>query len=208
MIKAILLLLEPARTWDKIAREARTKLSILLVFLLPWLALTCAAEGYALVRWGKVQGPVKTIKKFTPAEAVGYETLQCVLSIALVFVGAKLLQSVAVAFNSERTYNQAFTTVAYGLCPLFLARFLDMHTHMSPWVSWGIGMSLSLVVLYQGVLRVMQPAQPQVLGLFISGAIVLTMAAAAVRLVTALTIAGKFKNIHTLFLDAATRLGL
>ncbi len=208
MIKAILLVLEPTRTWDKIARQNRGYLSVLLAFLLPLLAIICAAEGYALVRWGKAHGPIKTIKKFTPASTVAYEVFHCTVSILLVFLGAKLVKYIGETFHGRHTFDQAFRTVAYGLSPLFVMRLLDMSPYITPWIPWGIGMALSIAVLYHGVLRLMQPDPPQAFGLYIVSVIVLTMAAGAARFVTAWALAGRFKDIHILLWDAAKRLGL
>jgi uncharacterized membrane protein YecN with MAPEG domain len=207
MIKAILLVLNPVRTWDNIVLENRNYLSVALAFLLPLLAITCAAEGYALVHWGKAHGPVKAIKKFSTAEAISYEAFQCVLSVALVFFGAKLLKRICETFHGRQSFQQAFRTVAYGLSPLFLMRLLDMLTHMSPWIPWCIGIALSIAVLYHGVPRVMQPDPPQAFGLYITTVIMLALASGAVRFITACALAGKLKDVHTLFLDAAKRLG-
>ncbi len=207
MIKAILLVLDPARTWDKVVEANRSYLSVLLAFLLPLLAVTSIAEGYALVQWGKSRANLKLVKKFTPVEAVAYETFQCLLSMVLVFFGAKVVKNVGETFHGRHTFDQAFRTVAYGLSPVFLVRFMDMFTHMSPWISWSVGMALSIAVLYHGIPRVMQPDPPQAFGLYLVSVIVLTMTAAAVRFVTAWALAGRFKGLNILFSDALKRLG-
>ena len=45
MIKALLLIFEPIATWEGIFRARRSLLFILVIYLLPLLLLTSAAEG-------------------------------------------------------------------------------------------------------------------------------------------------------------------
>ena len=57
MIKALLLVLNPAATWDRIALAKRSWPVILLGYLFPLWVIGAIAEGYGLVRrvnrtWG------------------------------------------------------------------------------------------------------------------------------------------------------------
>jgi hypothetical protein len=206
MIKAILLVLNPVRTWDAIVESNRRFLSVFLAFLLPLLFLTCAAEGYGLATWGKWRTQVKMVKKFTPQEVIVFEAIQCLLGLVLVFFGAKLVKSLGETFRGRHTFDQAFKTVAYGLSPLFLLRLLDAFPHVSPWTSWGIGIALSIAVLYHGVPRVMQPDPPQAFGLYLVSALLLAMTSGAIRFVTAWALAGRFKQFDTILSAIAAQL--
>jgi hypothetical protein len=206
MIKAILLVLNPARTWDTIVEDNPRFLSVLLAFLLPLVVLTSAAEGYGLATWGKWIGQLRKVKEFTIQEVVAYESVQCVLALLLVFVGAKLVKSLGETFHGRHTFEQSFKTVAYGLSPMFLLRLTDAIPSMPWYVSWGIGIVLSLAVLYHGVPRVMQPDPPHAFGLYLVSALFLLMTSGVVRFITAWMLEGKFKQLDAILSDIATRL--
>lgn len=206
MIKALLLVFEPVGTWEGIVRARRSILFILIFFLLPLLLLAAAGEGYGLVNWGKWQGEVGRLKKFSVAEAVVVETAQVLLSLLVVFVGAHLLKSIGETFRGRHTYVQAFTAVAYSLSPLFLFRLLDAFSGISPWVSWAIGIMLSIAVLYHGVPRMMEPDPSHAFGLFFMGGLLLLLITGMLRFVTATCLQGKFPKLQVIVSDLAVRL--
>src|SRR5689334_2248135 len=53
MIKALLLIFDPVNSWERVVRAQRGLLFVLVLFLLPLVALSCAGEGYGLAAWGK-----------------------------------------------------------------------------------------------------------------------------------------------------------
>jgi hypothetical protein len=206
MIKALLLIFEPTATWEGIFRARRSLVSVLVVYLLPLILLASAAEGYGLVHWGKWQGEIGRIKTFPIREAVIVEAAQFLLALVVVFVGANMIRSVGETFHGQHTYTQAFTTVAYGLSPLFLLHLLDAFSGVIPWVSWAIGIILSIAVLYSGVPRMMTPDPPHAFGLFFMSALLLTLVTALVRYATASFLEGKFPKLQVIISDLAGRL--
>jgi uncharacterized membrane protein len=179
---------------------------VLVVYLLPLLLLVSAAEGYGLVHWGKWQGEVSRIKQFPAGEAVVVEAVQFLLALVVVFVGANMIKSIGETFHGRHTYAQAFTTVAYGLSPLFLLHLLDAFTGVPPWVSWSFGIMLSIAVLYHGVPRMMEPDPSHAFGLFFMSALLLVLVSGMVRFVTAAFLEGKFAKLQVLVSDIAARL--
>ncbi len=206
MIKALLLVFEPVGTWEGIVRARRSILFILIFFLLPLLLLAAAGEGYGLINWGKWQGVVGRIKKFSVAETVVVETAQVLLSLLVVFAGAHLLKSIGETFRGRHTYAQAFTAVAYSLSPLFLLRLLDAFSGISPWVSWTIGIMLSIATLYHGVPRMMEPDPSHAFGLFFMGGLLLLLITGMLRFVMAAYLQGKFPTLQVIVTDLAARL--
>jgi hypothetical protein len=206
MIKALLLIFDPIATWEGIFRARRTITFIVLIYLLPLLLLVAVGEGYGLVHWGKWQGEVSRVKNFPVREAVIIETGQLLLSLLVVFVGAKMLKSIGETFHGRHSYPQAFTTVAYGLSPLFLFHLLDAFREVSPWVGWSIGIILSIAVLYYGVPRMMEPDPPHAFGLFLMSALLLALITGLVRYVTAACLQGKFNKLQGIVTDLAARL--
>src|SRR5437773_193650 len=139
MIKALFLIFEPIGAWERVVRAQRSLGFILTVFLLPLLGLTSLAEGYGLVQWGRRQQDTLHLKLFTTAEAAAFEIAQFLLSLATVFLGTKLVRSLGETFHGRHSFTQVFTTVAYGLSPLFTMRLFDAFPGISHWVTWTAG---------------------------------------------------------------------
>jgi len=207
MIKALLLIFRPVGTWNWIVRAQRSVGFVLLMYVLPLLVLTSAVEAYGLVHWGKWQTPITRLKIFRLGEAVGFELMQLVLSLGLVFLGAKLIENLAETFHGRHNYRQAFTVVAYGLGPLFLLRLLDAFAGISPWVSWAVGISLSIAVLYHGVPRVMQPDPPQAFGLYLSSCVLAVLLGFLQRFITAWYLQGRFNKLEPIISRLGSSLG-
>jgi len=201
MIKALLLMLDPAEAWDRIVRAQRSLHYVLFVFLLPLLGLGALAEGCGLIWWGEPQKDFGQLKRFPMGEAVAYGIGQVLLSIAIVFISAKIIKSVGETFNSRHSYTQAFTTVAYGLSPLFALRLFDAFPAVNPWIGWGIGILLSVKVLYHGVPRVMLPDPPQAFGLYLISSILLVAITGLARFVTAWFLQGRFASVEPIVSD-------
>jgi hypothetical protein len=206
MIQALLLIFLPVATWERIFRARRGTLTILLLYVLPFLVLACAAEAYGLVHWGKYAGEIPRLKRYTVNEAIIFEAAQFLLFLVILLLGAKLVEAVGETFHGRHTYNQAFTAVAYGLGPLLLSRMLDAFPGISPWVSWPIGILLSMGVLYHGLPRIMEPDPPHAFGLYLMTSILLVLTTGLVRFVTAYYLQGKFVRLHSVVSDLAKRL--
>jgi hypothetical protein len=206
MIKALLLVFDPVRSWERVARTQHSLLFILIVSLLPLTALSCVAEAYGLATWGKWQGEIVHLQRFSRQEVISYAALQFVTSLFLVFMGAKLLKSLGETFHGRHSYSVAFTVTAYALSPLFLLRVLDALPAMPLWITWAIGIVLSVGALYQGVPRVMQPDPPHAFGLFLTSALLLVLTSGLARFVTAWWLQGKFRKLETLLYDLVARI--
>jgi hypothetical protein len=198
MIKALLLIFEPVQTWERIYLAQRTCIFILGLYLLPLLVLTSVCEGYGLVHYAH-PGVFVSRPAFTPAKAGIYEGAQLLLTLAVVFISAKVIKSMGDTFHGRHTFRQSFTAVAYGLGPMLCLRLLDTFpTIFSPWVGWSIGICLTFAVLYQGVPRMMEPDPPHAFGLFLTSALLLVLSTGLLRFVTASYLEGKFTKLDTL----------
>jgi hypothetical protein len=206
MIKALLLIFDPTGTWDRIARAQRSIAFVLGVFFLPLLALTSLAEGYGLVRWGKLQQNVAYLKRFTPVEATTFEIGQVILWLIVVLVGAWTVKLLGETFHGRHSFTQAFTTVAYGLSPILLLRLFDAFPGVNPWFPWVVGVLLVIRVLYEGVPRMMQPDPPHAFGLYLMSTLLLIMTSGLARFLSAWYLEGRFKSLEKIISDLAARL--
>jgi hypothetical protein len=205
MIKPLLLIFEPDAIWDEIDRAGRSLAFILVSFIIPWQLICAVAEGYGLVHWGKWQ-VIGGLKKFPLGEAMVIAGAQFLLSLLVVFVGANMVKAIGETFRGRHTYTQAFAAVAYGLGPLFVLRLLDAFSGINPWVPWGIGILLSIAVLYHGVPRMIKPDPSHAFGLFFMSVLLLVVFTGLIRYVTAEYLQGNFPKLQAMVSNLAARL--
>jgi len=198
MIKALLLIFLPAPTWEHIATAQRKWTSILMTYFLPFVIFVSCVEGYGLVRWGKPRGRIPHRLAFSMHQAVVYEIAMVLLSVASVIVFARLIKALGETFHGRHSFRQAFTVAAYGMGPLLLFRMFDMLPGVSPWLTWSIGVVMSMGILYTGLPMVMRPDPPHALGLYMMSSLMLAFVTGLVRFVTAWYLAGKFTKLDSL----------
>ncbi|MDE3069078.1 MAG: DUF1282 family protein, partial [Verrucomicrobiota bacterium] len=160
MIKALFLIFEPGVAWERVAQARRSMGFILAWYLLRMMLVVALVEGFGLVKWGKLQTGTGRVAVFTRGEAAIFEVLQMGLMFLTIVVCAHLIKSLGDTFRGQHNYTQTFTVVVYGLSPLFLFRLLDALPHVNPWLTWGLGMMVSIMILYHGIPLVMQPDPP------------------------------------------------
>ena len=184
MIRALLLILDPAANWEKIAKAQRGWLFIFLMHLFPLMVLTLGLETYALTHLGERRGITEAISKMPVDLAVRYGATELILNLLVIFLGAKLVQKMANNFHAQHTYHQCFTLLAYGLSPIFLGHILDAAPFLNTWACFGIGMALSIAVMYQGVPLMLQPDPAKALGLYFTVVLLMTVLAGLAHLIS------------------------
>ena len=190
MIKVFFLIFEPGGTWDRISQAQRSLFAILTTYLLPMLAFVGFVEGWGLHNWGKWQPRFHLLKNFSITTAATYEVIQLILSVIMVLVSALLLLKISRTFHSRGTYKQAFTVVVYAFSPLFLMRMLDAGPSINPWAIWGMGITMSIWIFYQGLPRVLQPDPTHAFGLYLSMVFVMVLTSGIARVLTGLYLLG------------------
>jgi hypothetical protein len=78
---------------------------------------------------------------------------------------------------------------------MFLLRVLDAFPAVSPWISWMVGIILSVVTLYHGLPRVMLPDPPHAFGYYVSTAFLLFFLTGLIRFLTAWYLQGKYNQL-------------
>lgn len=195
MIKALFLIFEPLVQWERVAESRRSLKFMLVSYLLPMLLIVAAVEGFGLVEWGKRQSSLGQITPFSVGVALIYEMAQLLLTLVVVAVCAHLVKSLGDTFHLRNSYHQAFTLVIYGLSPLFLLRLFDAIPVVNPWITWSLGIMLSIKILYYGVPRIMEPDPPHAFGLYLMCAVLLTMVTGLERFITAWYLSGHCQPI-------------
>lgn len=195
MIKALLLVFGAQATWTRISETPRKWGLVFTTYLLPMVLIVCAAEGFGLIQWGRMRGRIPKLVHFSIPQAVVYEVGQFFLSMLIVFLGAKLIKSLAETFHGRNTFSQTFTIAAYGLSPYFLLRMADMYPGIPPWLTWAVGMMLTISILYSGIPIILKPDPPHALGLYLMSSLFLAILTGLVRFVTIWYLSGKFGKL-------------
>jgi hypothetical protein len=208
MIKALFLIFEPIVQWERVVQSQRGLKFMLFSYLMPMLLIVSAVEGFGLVEWGRWQSGIGQIKHFLLVEALIYEMGQLLLTYVVVAVCAHLVKSLGDTFHVRNNYQQAFTLVIYSLGPLFLFRLFDAIPAVNPWITWTLGMMLSIKALYYGVPRIMEPDPPNAFGLFLISAVLLAMVNGLQRFITAWYLSGHCQPISDFIFHIASKFPL
>lgn len=201
MIKAFFLIFEPSVAWERVAQSRRGMAFILFLFLLPMLLIVAGVESWGLITFGKWQPAYQKVRGFQLPEhlheVVIFELAVFVLAIATVFIAAYVIKTISGTFREKCSFQQAFTLVVYSLSPMFLLRLLDAVPAVHPGVTWTIGITLTIWVLYQGVPRILVPDPTHAFGLYLSTVIVMVLTTGLARLLPGLYILGMVDFHHS-----------
>ncbi len=195
MIKALLLIFLPRPTWEHIGSFPRKASALLFTYLLPMLLIATFAECYGLVHWGKPRGEVARMMPFPVSHAVVFGLARILISVLVVFIVAKMIKSLGETFHGRHSIHQVFTVAAYGMSPMFLLRVLNVFPAVSPWVTWGLGLMLSIMVLYHGIPVIMKPDPPHAFGLYLMSCLLMTFVTGLACFLTTWYVRGKFTRL-------------
>lgn len=205
MIRALLLIADPMRTWTRIKEKRHGSGRVLLVEMLPLLIMTFAVQALGLIYLGKRQGQVQWLKKFPVGEAVVFEVMQVFLWLALIIAASWLVKNLSQTFHARHTFREALTLTGWSFSPLLLLSMADALTFISPWASYAVGIALSLAVLYHGIPVIMEPDPPQAFGLFLGSSIVLVLLSVLARLLFAFYVRGRFPEAERWLTEVGAR---
>src|SRR5947199_5852449 len=162
MIKALMLIFDPAGTWEKIESAPKNGVRIFFLFVLPGMLISGAVEGWELLHFGLDRTrltsdlPARHVK-VSPELALRYEAAQLAFGLVIVLGGALLFRKIGEGFHRRHSYTETFITLAYSVSPLFIFRIFDAVPQINTWICWGVGITLSIAVLYRGIPRIMKP---------------------------------------------------
>jgi len=191
MIRAIQLFFMPVAAWQTIANAKPGILRTLFGFVAPLLAAVSLAEGYALTHWGKVRNEFGHTSVYPMDQVIQYELAQFVITLLMVFVAAKLVLWIAESFHLPTTFLACFTLAAYGLSPIFLARFLHCIPVVNGWLCVAAGVVGCIYVLYQGTGIVLEPMQTKGFGLYLICTVIFSLLGGLSQLIALAVLQGR-----------------
>ena len=168
MLRALLLIFDPANSWEKIETAKPSVVHVFFTYVLPIMLLSFAVEAWLLTQLGAQRGRVvERIAHVSKDVIIRYEATQFVLGILVVFLGAFLIKKLSQSFHRRHPYGECFVTLSYSLGPYFLCRMLDGWPVVNTWIAWAIGAVLAVSLLYRGLPRVMKPDPSNALGVYL-----------------------------------------
>lgn len=166
MLKALSLSVAPETAWQKAALKPPHSAAVLLFSILPLMIAALAVEGYSLANSGAIIGEIGR-QSVSSERVLKYEIFYGVASLAVIFIGGALLNGLGSGFNLKVSYSTCLVLMAFAYAPIFLGRLLDAVPGINTWICWGIGVALSLRILYHGVAWWLKPEQTKGFGLFL-----------------------------------------
>jgi hypothetical protein len=199
MLQALLFMFEGEAAWDRVVLKEERFTKVLLWHLLPMMLITAGLEGLGIKHWGRWQSGLSEYRHFSVRHIVAYEVAQSLLNLIMVLVCTYLVLQLGRTFHGRQTYTftRSFSAVVYGFSPMFLLRLLDPLPAMNLYVTWLLGISICITILYNGLPRLLLPDPTHAFGLYVSSAIVLFMASCTVRVLTALYLNGSVDLSHS-----------
>ncbi|MCL5098885.1 MAG: YIP1 family protein [Candidatus Omnitrophica bacterium] len=165
-------------------------MATVLGFLLPIVLLSDLVEGYVLVRWGGRAGPFERMITYNLDVVVRYASIQLILGLVMVGFGAVLIKWITDSFHLQPRFTQCFNLAAYGMSPVFLARFLHAIPTLNSWIIWAVGALGCIYILYQGIGIVLEPDQTKGFGLYLLSGLVFTILSGIAQLMASAILSG------------------
>ena len=206
MIRLFRLIFRPELEWDTVVQTKRSLGYIMGIHLLPVMLLASIAEGTGMVLGRKWYAGAHGLKNFTVGEAMVWELMQILLMLLVIALCAYLIRLMGENFNSRYDYRQSLTLVIYSVNPLFLLQFMGAIPWINLWVYWGIGVFISLGILYHGLPRILLTDPSHALGLYFISSIFLVLLTGAERLIFIRCLNGQGLPIENLVYAIAARL--
>jgi hypothetical protein len=201
-----LFMFRPMAEWDAVMQAKRGLGFILGIHLLPAMLMASLAEGAGMVWSRKWHAGIHGVKHFTAGEAMVWEMMQLILMLVVIAVCAYLIRMMGEAFNSHYPYRATLTVVIYALSPLFLLRLLDALPWLNYWIPWGIGVFLSLKILFYGLPRLLHSDPSHALGLFFVSSVYVVLLTGAERFIFIRCLNGQGMPVENLVFDIASKL--
>jgi hypothetical protein len=206
ILKDLFFVIRPESTWNRVAAAQRGAGFVLVVYVLPMMLLLALVEGHGLMLLGRQQVSEGMYNRFTFPKVFVYETGSSLLVIFLAVVAAAIIRSIANACHARNSRAQSLVVMFHSIGPMFLIQLFNGFPNMYLWLTWLIGVSLTIGTLYHGLPRIMQPDPPAAMGLFFGSGIVVFLVMLGGRLLTGLYLAGDLRTVEAMASNVADKI--
>ncbi len=206
LFKDLFFIVSPTTTWNRVVSARHGVVFIFLFYLLPMMVVTALIEGHGLMLFGRQQVEEGMNNRFTLSKVFVYEVGSALISLVLVFQAAVFIKSLANSCHNRNNFKQCLTVMLYSAGPMFLVQWFNGFPNMYYWLTWLIGVSLTMSALYHGLPRIMEPDPPSAMGLYIGSALTVFLLQLGGRILTGYYLAGNFKSLEFFLTNAAGKI--
>lgn len=206
MIRALTLVWDPATVWEHIVKDKKNLGFVFVSYFLPVLFISAAGEGLALAQWRTWTAPPHGLIHFSFCQILVFETMRSAMVCAITVACSYIVWLLREPFYGRYNFVQALMLVMYSLSPLFLCQALVGIPWINLWLSWGLGIYLSLRVFYHGVRRLAKTDPGSAVGLYLISSAVIVGLTGAQRFMLIQCLTGHGSSINTVIYDLAAKL--
>lgn len=158
LINGLLLIFAPSKTWQNIADDAPSAVSVLFLHTIPFALIPAICWYIGVTKYGwDVAGETMrlTAESALPMCVMFY--LACVFGV--MFLGF-MVQWMSTTYGDEATFSQGTTLISYTASPFFIAGLLGLYPVL--WLDILLGLVVAcycIYLLYAGTAPVMRIAR-------------------------------------------------
>lgn len=198
-IKDLLMLIQPAAVWNRIAIEPRSLAFVFWNNFLPMLVLSGMAEGFGVLYSSKSRMVSMTGDPVSVSEIFYFELVQAGALLLLTLACAGIITLLVNTCHRRNHYAESLLLMLHALGPFLLLQLFNAIPGINLWLTWVAGMTAVCLALYVGLPRILQPDAPSALGLFFSSVLVVVMLFFCARLLACWYLIRQFRSIQDAF---------
>ena len=205
MIRALSLVWDPATVWERILQERKGLGLVFTAYFLPILVLAALGEGFTLAHWRTWTAGAHGVMRFSLSQIIIFETIRSAVTCVAIGFSAHVIWLLRDPFRGRYDYAQALMLVMYSFSPMFLCQVLTGVSRINLWLSWGVGLYLSLRIFYYGVGRVAKTDARKRHGLYLLSSLVIIALTGAQRYMLIQCLSGHSSPLNNFIYDVAAK---
>lgn len=206
LFKDLFFIVRPTTTWNRVAAARHGVVFIFAFYLLPMLLVTAVIEGHGLMLFGRQQVAEGMNNRFTLPKVFAYEVGSAVVTLLLIGLAAAFIKSFANACHARNRVGQSLAVMLHSAGPLLLIQWFNGFPNMYFWLTWLLGVALTMSALYHGLPRLMQPDPPSAMGLYIGSALTVFLLLLGGRILTGYYLTGHLKALEVWLTNMAGKI--
>ncbi|HEY3762235.1 MAG TPA: Yip1 family protein [Verrucomicrobiae bacterium] len=202
VFKDLFLIVRPVTTWNRLVGAKHGAVYTFFIYLLPVLLLTAACEGRRRLLFGRQQMAEGVNNYFTLPMVCTYEAGSILITLCLLFLTALMIKAFANDYRVRNQLSQSLDVVFHAIGPMLLIQCLNAFPNIYSWLTWSVGISLSVSILYHGLPLILQPDPAAAFGLYLCSALILVLLMLGGSLFTGFYLDGELKSLENFISNA------
>jgi hypothetical protein len=206
MIRALSLVWDPPTVWEHIVADRKGLGFVFTCYFLPVMLIAALGEGFTLTHWRTWTAGSHGVMHFGFDQILIFETVRSAMTCVIVCACSYIVWLLREPFYARYNFPQAVMLVMYSLGPLFLCQTLTGIPRISFWLSWSLGIYLSLRVFYHGVRALAKTDPGSAVGLYVISSAVIIGLTGAQRFMLIQCLTAHGSSINNLIFNLAEKI--